>query len=157
MADLTHDSALGSDPLWDREANQAVSLLGRLPLESEVRGLALRLIRGERLDSIEPLVAVLLEPSHIRWREAEVAAWALGRAELGQEERDWAASALMDRLEAAQRESKLAIALRLVPRILGVAALAFFAFLILTEPQAQQIRWFGDLVTGFNVTAFLSF
>src|SRR5207302_2761797 len=67
------------------------------------------------------------------------------------------ASALMDRVEAAQRESKLSIALRLVPRILGVAALAFFAFLILTEPEAHQIRWFGDLVTGFNVTAFFSF
>jgi hypothetical protein len=48
-----------------------------------VRQIALQIIRGERVSRIYPLLQALTDSSLARRREREVAAWALGRVNLG--------------------------------------------------------------------------
>lgn len=81
------------------EIDEVVSRLGSLAPSSPVRRAALAVMQGEPPETIQPLIAALLDPSPKRWQEREIAAWTLGRAPLHAQDRDAAVGTLLDVLE----------------------------------------------------------
>jgi hypothetical protein len=86
------------------EAAQIAAGLGGLKPENPVLHSALRLLRGESVDSIHPLQTSLREPHPRRWKERLVAAWTLGRAKLSDDDSDSASGTLIEVLENGYRE-----------------------------------------------------
>ncbi len=89
-------------PLEDAE--QAAACFGSLRAGNPVLRSALRLLRGEPIESIQPLHSSLKDPNPKRWKERIAAAWTLGRSPLTSEDSDAASGTLMNVLENVFRE-----------------------------------------------------
>ena len=68
------------------ELNSHLRLLSRMPESHPVRLLALSVSRGEPIETIQPFIDALLDPSPNRWHLRAVSAWALSRAQLTAEQ-----------------------------------------------------------------------
>ena len=81
---------------FEMEAPAIEKLLKRLKPQSPIAALARSILAGEsqHAEYFEPAVAALTHTGKFSWRDRRVAAWALGRANLGAEQAGRAASAL---------------------------------------------------------------
>lgn len=86
------------------ELDSIVQEVGRLSPGSVVRQIALQIMRGERVSRIYPLLQALKDVAPVRWREKEVAAWALGRADVAPQDRETVVHTLLETLEQQIRE-----------------------------------------------------
>ena len=91
------------------EVDQIVSRIAGMREMSATKRIALSTLSSltakPQGEAIQPLIGVLADPSLRRWKEREMAAWALGRSSLNDEEKDAAAAALMDVVENAATEN----------------------------------------------------
>lgn len=101
MPDLPNNPTL---PEVD-DADRVVGLIARLPHESIVRRLGMQVVQGRPIDSIEPLTASLQRPGFRRWREQKIAAWALGRTTVPEQDREQVVQRLLDTLDGVYREN----------------------------------------------------
>jgi hypothetical protein len=86
------------------DADRVVGLISRLPHGSLIRRVALQVLQGRQLESVQPLTSSLMAPHPKRWRERIASAWALGRTPMSSEERDTAVQILLDIVEGSHRE-----------------------------------------------------
>ena len=132
-----------------KDAEQIAHALGGMQPGNPVLQNALRLLRGETIESALPLQASLREPHPSRWRERLAAAWTLGRARLTEEESDSASGTLIDVLENGFREngrSKLARwFFRTYAPAFVVALVAATAF-ALEGPNYGEPPWLGMII-----------
>jgi HEAT repeat protein len=114
------------------QADRALSLIGKLPVGSPIRRIALSLIRGERLNSVQELLGALRDGSLRNWRESVAASWVIGNARLSPQDADAAAAGLLDVLENNLHENPW----RVILRVMG------WSFL------AALVPWIGLFVSG---------
>src|SRR5436309_13713240 len=94
-----------NDQVSLEEVDLVVSRLAKMRGMSATKRLALATLTSltgkPPGETIQPLIAGLGHPALKRWKEREMAAWTLGRANPNAEEKDSAASALMAILKSA--------------------------------------------------------
>src|SRR5258706_6544804 len=98
-----------NDQVSLEEVDLVVSRLAKMREMSATKRLALATLSSltgkPQGETIQPLLGVLSDPSLKKWREKEMAAWALGRTDLNLGDKDAVSAALMDVLERAAREN----------------------------------------------------
>jgi hypothetical protein len=114
-----------------QEIDDILPLIARLPRGSQIRPLAVDLVRGESPATLQPFVASLNDGHGRRWRERAVSAWALGRAALSEDDKAAAAGTLMEDIEGQHPEPLLQRILRGAFITSGVIFTGLFIALIL--------------------------
>ena len=137
------DSAPSTTHIPLEDAEQAAASFGSLRPGNPVLRSALRLLRGEPIESIQPLHIALKDPNPKRWRERMAAAWVLGRTPLGPEDSDAAAGTLMNVLEHEFSERGRRKLVRWTVRTYS-AALVLAIFLIVTGLLFDRPPWSGE-------------
>ncbi len=117
------------------EVNARLPILSRIPETHPVRLLALAVGCGEPIDTIQPFIDSLLDPSPDRWHIRVISAWALSRTSLPAAQLDAATASLLDVLENARPERWRDRMLRSLKRHVGIALggglLGTIAFMLL--------------------------
>lgn len=142
---MTEDASGKGPPVEELDA--IVQQVGRLSPGSVVRQIALQMMRGERVSRVYPLLQALKDAAPARWREREVAAWALGRADFEPQDRETAVNALLETLEQQIREPVHRLLARTAARSAAAAILLQMLLLYLfgtplgAPGEAMLILW----------------
>jgi len=147
---MSSESAPQATQIPLEDAEQAAASFGSLRPGNPVLRSALRLLRGERIESIQPLHNTLKDPNPKRWRERIAAAWTLGRAPLGPEESDAAAGILMNVLENEFRERSLTKLVRWTVRT-ALSAFLISYLGVMTLYGVAEPHWLDELAVVFSV------
>ena len=126
-------------PAVTREDALALRSLSRLRFNSSVRQAAEDAFNPVLLEDTAPLFNALARPFGLRWREAQAAAWALGRAVLRPAQRIQAVEALTRTLQISVPRTQLR-RLRLTGRGIGVTSTS--GFLLAIYMMCRDVTFF---------------